>query len=238
MKVCRTCGKTFGDEMMFCLEDGTGLVADEQPTVVRSAPKDSSSSKFVMLILGGMLVVGFVLITAAIGGGIWYYSSLPERTAAQAEPTITPTPTWDNTFAEISPTPTEKPIEDKPTSTPSKTPKTEPSKTPTPKPDAETDEPTSPPQKQITGGVLNRKATYLPQPPYPPAARAVRVSGRVFVQVLVGKSGDVIMASAYSGPALLRPAAVRAARQAKFPPTYFSGQPVTNSGVLVYTFKL
>lgn len=90
--------------------------------------------------------------------------------------------------------------------------------------------------KQISGGVLNGKATSLPKPPYPPAARAVRASGAVSVQVLIDESGNVVSASAVSGHPLLRAAAVQAARGARFSPTMLSGQPVKVSGVITYNF--
>jgi len=97
--------------------------------------------------------------------------------------------------------------------------------------------PVKPPvPKQISGGVLNGKATSLPKPPYPPAARAVRASGAVSVQVLISESGSVISASAVSGHPLLRAAAVQAARGARFSPTMLSGQPVKVSGVITYNF--
>jgi protein TonB len=90
--------------------------------------------------------------------------------------------------------------------------------------------------KQISGGVLNGKATSLPKPPYPPAARAVRASGAVSVQVLIDERGNVVSASAVSGHPLLRAAAVQAARSARFSPTQLSGQPVKVSGVITYNF--
>jgi protein TonB len=90
--------------------------------------------------------------------------------------------------------------------------------------------------KQISGGVLNGKATSLPKPPYPPAARAVRASGAVTVQVLIDESGSVVSATAVSGHPLLRAAAVQAARGARFSPTQLSGQPVKVSGVSTYNF--
>ena len=93
-----------------------------------------------------------------------------------------------------------------------------------------------PAPKQISGGVLNGKATSLPKPPYPPAARAVRASGAVTVQVLIDESGNVVSASAVSGHPLLRAAAVQAARSARFSPTQLSGQPVKVSGVITYNF--
>ncbi len=92
------------------------------------------------------------------------------------------------------------------------------------------------PPKTISGGVLNGKATSLPKPPYPPAARAVRASGAVSVQVLISETGSVISASAVNGHPLLRAAAVSAARGARFSPTMLSGQPVKVSGVITYNF--
>jgi TonB family protein len=90
--------------------------------------------------------------------------------------------------------------------------------------------------KTISGGVLNGKATNLVQPTYPPAAKAVRASGAVNVQVTIDEKGDVISASAVSGHPLLRASAVAAAREAKFSPTLFSGKPVKVTGVIVYNF--
>ena len=92
------------------------------------------------------------------------------------------------------------------------------------------------PPKTISGGVLNGKATSLPKPPYPPAARAVRASGAVSVQVLISETGSVLSASAVNGHPLLRAAAVSAARGARFSPTMLSGQPVKVSGVITYNF--
>ena len=90
--------------------------------------------------------------------------------------------------------------------------------------------------KKISGGVLNGKATSLPKPPYPAAARAVRASGAVNVQVTISESGSVVSASAVSGHPLLRQAAEQAARSAKFAPTLLSGQAVSVTGVIVYNF--
>ena len=88
----------------------------------------------------------------------------------------------------------------------------------------------------ISGGVLNGKARQLVMPPYPPAAKAVRASGAVNVQVVIDEGGNVISASAVSGHPLLRAAAVEAARASKFSPTTLSGQPVKVSGIIVYNF--
>ena len=75
----------------------------------------------------------------------------------------------------------------------------------------------------------------LPKPAYP-AARAVRASGAVNVQVIVDENGNVTSASAVSGHLLLRASAESAARNAKFKPTLLSGKAVKVSGVLVFNF--
>jgi periplasmic protein TonB len=106
---------------------------------------------------------------------------------------------------------------------------------PPPPPPAPKKEP-PPAPKTVSGGVLNGKATSLPKPAYPPAAKAVRASGAVSVQVLISESGSVVSASAVSGHPLLRAAAVAAARGARFSPTLLSGQPVKVSGVITYNF--
>ncbi len=94
----------------------------------------------------------------------------------------------------------------------------------------------TPPRAPISGGVLNGKAINLPKPAYPPIARAARASGTVVVQVTIDENGNVIAAHAVSGHPLLQPAAVGAARQAKFSPTKLSGQPVKVTGVIQYNF--
>jgi TonB family protein len=89
----------------------------------------------------------------------------------------------------------------------------------------------------LNGGVLNGKATSLPSPVYPEAAKAVRAAGIVVVKVTIDESGDVIAASAVSGHPLLRSAAVDAARNAKFPPTLINGQSVKVFGLVTYEFR-
>lgn len=88
----------------------------------------------------------------------------------------------------------------------------------------------------ISGGVLNGKAKSLPKPDYPPAAKAVRASGAVSVEILVDEMGKVVSASALSGHPLLRQAAVEAAKRAEFSPTLLSGKAVKVKGVLTFNF--
>jgi TonB family protein len=90
--------------------------------------------------------------------------------------------------------------------------------------------------KQISAGIVNGKATSLPKPVYPAAAKSVRASGAVNVEVTIDENGDVISARAVSGHPLLQAAAVAAARQAKFKPTMLAGRSVKVTGVIVYNF--
>jgi TonB family protein len=142
----------------------------------------------------------------------------------------------------ISPTdlPTPKPISTsdyptppKPISTPDSPSQSTPTPAPTPK-----NTPTPAPKitGPVAGGVVNGKAINLPKPPYPAAAKAVRASGMVSVQVVIDEDGNVTSATATSGHPLLRAAAEQAARSAKFNPTVLSGQKVKVLGIVTYNF--
>ena len=98
------------------------------------------------------------------------------------------------------------------------------------------DPPKPPPVK--SGGVVNGMAKSLPMPVYPAAAKQMRISGMVNVQVLIDESGKVISASAVSGQSMLKSAAEKAAWGAHFSTTTLSGVPVKVSGVIVYNFTL
>ncbi len=92
----------------------------------------------------------------------------------------------------------------------------------------------------INGGILNGKAVELPKPVYPPAAKAVKASGMVVVQVTVNEKGEVTSADAISGHPLLKAAAVTAARKAKFNPSspqqQQNGKAAEMKGILTYNF--
>lgn len=78
--------------------------------------------------------------------------------------------------------------------------------------------------------------TNLVKPKYPAAARAVRASGAVQVQVTIDEDGEVVMANAISGHPLLRQAAEMAAKESRFLPTTLEGQSVRVTGIVVYNF--
>lgn len=84
--------------------------------------------------------------------------------------------------------------------------------------------------------VLNNGAVILGKPKYPKAAMAVRVTGKVEVEVLINELGNVVSAKAINGHPLLHLAAINAAKESKFKMTLLSGVPVKINGVIVYNF--
>jgi len=88
----------------------------------------------------------------------------------------------------------------------------------------------------ITEGVETGHAIELPKPAYPLIARAAHAQGTVEVRVLIDFEGNVSAAAAISGHPLLQAAAVGAARQARFTPLKYNGEPVKVVGVIQYHF--
>jgi len=88
----------------------------------------------------------------------------------------------------------------------------------------------------ISGGVLNGKALYLPQPEYPAAAKAAGAAGTVVVRITIDEQGNVISATAVSGPPALQQVSINAALLARFSATLLVGEPVQVVGILTYNF--
>jgi TonB family protein len=100
------------------------------------------------------------------------------------------------------------------------------------------DQSIEPKQITVSGGVLQGSAIRKVQPPYPPVAKAAKVSGPVQVQILVNEAGEVIEAKAINGHPLLRDGAIQAARQWQFKPTEISSKAVKVQGILTFNFTL
>jgi len=88
----------------------------------------------------------------------------------------------------------------------------------------------------VQDGVESGRVLELPQPVYPPIARAAHASGTVGVKVIIDVDGTVIAAASISGHPLLQGAAVNAARNARFSPTKLNGEAVKVVGVIQYNF--
>jgi TonB family protein len=224
------------------------------------------SSKMGCIVTVGQVSLGLLLVSLVGLGGFYFYSTRGNSELAQSEPKFSNTsaPPSFNTnstansssappinissnsantdhattanIANVAPSPT---ATRKPSPTPAATPTPsapKPTPAPEPSPTTETFRP-MPGRSVIAGGNLNGRAISLPRPAYPPIARASNIGGIVAVRVLVDENGNVIAAEAVNGHPLLRPAAVAAARQARFGPVTISGQPVKVRGVLTYNFN-
>ena len=113
-----------------------------------------------------------------------------------------------------------------------------------PKPVAETpkiDPPTldpSRPAEPIDVGSLVGYATRQTPPVYPPAARSMRTTGIVKVEVTVNETGDVAEVKKTSGPPILQNAAKDAIKKWKFKPFVRDGQPVKAMGFVSFNFSM
>ena len=85
--------------------------------------------------------------------------------------------------------------------------------------------------------IVNGNASYLPKPIYPKLPVNTCASGKVSVQILIGKNGRVKKAAAIDGNSLLRNSAVKAAQLAKFR-QQDDVPPRVIKGIVVYNFPL
>ena len=87
-------------------------------------------------------------------------------------------------------------------------------------------------------GSLLAFATRQSPPVYPLAAKNMRATGMVRVEVTVDENGDVAEVQKASGPALLQGAAKDAIRKWRFRPFVRDGQPVKAIGFVTFNFSL
>ncbi|MDQ3665264.1 MAG: energy transducer TonB [Acidobacteriota bacterium] len=98
--------------------------------------------------------------------------------------------------------------------------------------------PVKPKPTVVSKGVITSEALALPKPAYPPMAKAMRIQGKVSIQVVIDETGRVMSARAIDGPPLLKQISEKAAYQARFSPTRLGDQPVKVSGLITYNFVL
>jgi len=87
-------------------------------------------------------------------------------------------------------------------------------------------------------GSLIAYATRQSQPVYPLAAKSMRASGVVKVEVTVDEKGDVTTVKKVSGPMMLQDAAKDAIKKWKFKPFVRDGQPVKATGFINFSFSI
>ena len=87
-------------------------------------------------------------------------------------------------------------------------------------------------------GSLIEYVTQKVNPTYPPAAKTVRMSGVVKVDVVVDEEGKVTEVQKTSGPQMLQRAATDAIKKWKFKPFIRDGQPTKATGFISFNFNL
>jgi protein TonB len=97
--------------------------------------------------------------------------------------------------------------------------------TPKPAPEAQTPKP-KPTSVRVGSGVQQAMLIRQVKPPYPPLARAARISGVVRLAAIIAKDGSIQNLQLLSGHPLLAAAAMEAVRQWRYKPTLLSGEPV------------
>jgi TonB family protein len=90
----------------------------------------------------------------------------------------------------------------------------------------------------IDVGSLISYATTRSQPVYPQAAKTVRTTGVVKVEVTVNEAGEVAEVQKTSGPPMLQSAAKDAIKKWRFKPFMRDGQPVKATGFVSFNFSL
>ncbi len=87
-------------------------------------------------------------------------------------------------------------------------------------------------------GSLIPYATRQAQPTYPPAARTMRTTGIVKVELTIDENGEVAEVNKTSGPSMLQAAAKDAVKKWRFKPFMRDGQPVRANGFVSFNFNL
>lgn len=87
-------------------------------------------------------------------------------------------------------------------------------------------------------GSLIEYATKRVNPVYPVAARSVRMTGNVRVDVIVDENGKVVEIQNTNGPGMLQRSALDAIRKWEFKPFVRDGQPVKAVGFVNFNFSL
>jgi protein TonB len=98
--------------------------------------------------------------------------------------------------------------------------------------------PTRRPPLRVGGSVQESKLIRKVPPAYPDIARRARVSGDVFLEVMLDEEGNVSGVKVLRGHPLLVEEAVRAVKQWKYSPTLLNGEPIPIVAAVTVSFRL
>ena len=86
--------------------------------------------------------------------------------------------------------------------------------------------------------VVSSSLLYRVEPMYPPEAVQKHIEGTVKLRAVIGRDGKVMGLGLVSGPQLLVPAAMKAAREWRFIPALLNGEPVESQTEINIEFHL
>jgi TonB family protein len=92
--------------------------------------------------------------------------------------------------------------------------------------------------RRLTQDEAVKAAVAKPQPDYPPAARQLRIQGRIELEVAIDPAGSVENVKVLSGNPALTGNAVSTLKRWRFEPIISDGKPVRAVAVMSFTFKL
>ena len=84
----------------------------------------------------------------------------------------------------------------------------------------------NPSRVTVPSGTMVHQLLSKVTPKYPPEAKKARIQGKVELDAIVGKTGDVENLKVISGPSELQQSALDAVRQWKYKPFLVNGNPV------------
>ncbi len=93
-------------------------------------------------------------------------------------------------------------------------------------------------ESPLAVGSLLEYATKRVNPVYPTAARSIRITGIVRVDVLIDEGGKVVEVQNTNGPSMLQRAALDVIKKWQFKPFTRDGQPVKAAGFVSFNFSL
>ena len=86
--------------------------------------------------------------------------------------------------------------------------------------------------------MLSPSLLYRVEAVYPPEAIAKHVEGTVKLNAVIGRDGHVMGLGVVSGPALLVPSALSAAKEWRYVPALLNGEPVETQTDITIEFHL
>ncbi|MEO6588153.1 MAG: energy transducer TonB [Pyrinomonadaceae bacterium] len=91
---------------------------------------------------------------------------------------------------------------------------------------------------KVTGNIGKAEALYLSKPFYPGEAKKDAATGKIYVQITIDETGNVVAARSTDGHPALRLAAEESARASKFRASVVDDQHIKTDGWLIYNFEI